>query len=325
MSVFPRPARRDPLSPDEAVRRYVEAISRDLEPDPLFRRRLRGEVVNRFVAQREGVAVAVTSPLGRQMGALGRACLYASFALALSVGGVMAASESAIPGDLLYPLKRSIEEMRMQVAPTHLRDELAAYALGERLDELSRLCEKGELAAAVALAERVEATYEELVATAGADAVANGRFNAQLAHLDDVLDQVPVRARQAIVNAMSGAPGLQAGHQGEGHADGGPGSKSQGSANDAGNEDDANGAGGNGSTNGNGPSGGAPGRADSSAPPEPTPEPTPEATPAPTPEPTPEPEASEKSERVAKPVRTPKPDVTPGATAPAEGAEGGNP
>ncbi len=37
---------------DEAmVRRLERAVSR-LEPDPLFRRRLRGEIVNRYVAAR---------------------------------------------------------------------------------------------------------------------------------------------------------------------------------------------------------------------------------------------------------------------------------
>ena len=309
MSVMSRLTRRDPLSPDDAMRRYVEAIRRDLEPDPLFRRRLRGTVMNEFVARREGVAVPTASPLGRQMGTLGRACLYASFVLALSVGGVMAASETAIPGDLLYPLKRSIEEMRMEVAPTHLRDDLAAYALAERLDELSRLLENGALGAAAALAGDVEASYEELVATAGEDAVADGRFDAQLAHLDDVLDHVPVRARQAIVNAMNGAPGLQVDHSGQGHAEGGPGSKPQGQSSGVNNGNGANNGNGsqngngNGTSNGNGPDGaGAPGQA------KPSPTPEPEDQQSEQPEPTPRPERTPKPHGSPSPSPSPTPD-----------------
>jgi hypothetical protein len=312
MSAVPRPARPGSLTGDDAVRRYVEAIRRDIEPDPMFRRRLRGTVVNRFVAQREGVVLVLPSPLGRRTGTLGRACLYASFALAMSVGGVMAASESAIPGDLLYPLKRSIEEMRMEVAPAHLRDDLAAYALGERVDELSRLVERGALVRAATFAATVEASYEELVATAGDDALASERLEAQVAHLDEVLDQAPERAREAIVNAMSGAPGLQPTHAGQAGADGGQGSQSQGDGN--GTSKTSGGSNGNkasdenGGSTGNGPSGaGAPGEADQTPGPAPTPEPASDA------------EASERPDRTPNPARTPRsaptPEPTPGVEA----------
>ena len=111
MSLFTRrPGSHVP--PDEAMRRYVELVRRDIDPHPLFRRRLRGTVVNRFVAQREGSAVA-RRPRASRMGRLGRACLYASVATAISVGGVMAASESALPGGFFYPLKLSVEDMRL--------------------------------------------------------------------------------------------------------------------------------------------------------------------------------------------------------------------
>ncbi len=319
MSAVPRPARGASLLPDDAVRRYVEVVRRDIEPDPLFRRRLRGAVVNRFVAEREGVAIAVPGQTGRQMGRLGRACLYASFAVALSVGGVMAASEAAIPGDFLYPLKRSIEEMRMEFAPAHLSDDLAAYELGERLDEIGRLVERGAYETAAALAQRVEASYGELVTTFGADALAVDQFDAQLAHLGDVLGDAPDGARDAIVSAMDDAPGLRLA---QGHSEGGPGSKSrdQGSGgsgeNGASNGDRANGGAGAGTgdgssgesgasgDSGNGPSGpGTPGQADGT----------------PRPEPTDESEASERAERTPRPDRSPKP---PAPHEPTEDAEG---
>ena len=115
------------LTPDELVRRYVERVRADLEPDPLFRRRLRGIVSNQFVAAREGSAIPASRP--SRMGRLGRACLYASFALGISVGGVMAASRAAIPGDLLYPVKLQIEALRMEALPAEYRDDLAILAL----------------------------------------------------------------------------------------------------------------------------------------------------------------------------------------------------
>ena len=98
------------------------------------------------------------------MGALGRACLYASFALGVSVTGVMAASDAAIPGDLLYPLKRGIETVRLDVLPEQYRDELAAYALSERIGELGQLVEAGEMARASAFADSVHDAYEQAVA-----------------------------------------------------------------------------------------------------------------------------------------------------------------
>ena len=127
MSLFTNPIRPAPLASDAAVRRYVEAIRQQIEPDPLYRRRLRGQVVNRFVARKRGIDLTGPRRPSR-MGALGRACLYASFALAVTVTGVMAASDAAIPGDVLYPLKRSIEEMRFDVLP----DE-SVPAAGHRL------------------------------------------------------------------------------------------------------------------------------------------------------------------------------------------------
>ena len=118
------------LTPDELVRRYVERVRADLEPDPLFRRRLRGIVSNQFVAAREGSAIPASRP--SRMGRLGRACLYVSFALGISVGGVMAASRAAIPGDLLYPVKLQIEALRMEALPAEYRDDLAILSVAIR-------------------------------------------------------------------------------------------------------------------------------------------------------------------------------------------------
>ncbi len=216
MSVFPRSVRPD-LPPDEVVRRYVEVVRRDIEPDPLFRRRLRGTVVNRFVAERESSPVAPT-PRSSQMGRLGRACLYASVATAISVGGVMAASESALPGSILYPLKLRIEEMRMTIAPAHLRDDLAAFAVAERIDEIGRLVESGDYGRATDAAASIAADHWLLASGFGMTDT-DGSLAQHLARLGAVLDHAPASARQAIERAMSFAPGLQPDAESDGGAD----------------------------------------------------------------------------------------------------------
>ena len=162
------------LSPDEAMRLYVEFVGAHRHPDPLFRRRLRGTVVNRFVAEREGSAVPQSRRPSR-MGRLGRACLYAAVATAMSVGGVMAAAESALPGGFLYPIKRGIEDTRLRIAPAHLRDDLLTASLAERIDEMSRLVQAGDTARAAELGDTLSATSDALASAGKVQSFGRGR------------------------------------------------------------------------------------------------------------------------------------------------------
>jgi len=285
MSLFTNPIRPAPIASDAAVRRYIDAIRRQIEPDPLFRRRLRGEVVNRFVAQKQGVALAGVRRHSR-MGALGRACLYASFALGVSVTGVMAASDAAIPGDLLYGLKRGIETMRLDVLPEQYRDELATYALSERIGELSQLVEAGEVARASAFADAVHDAYDLAVAESeDPGALAQG-IERQVARLQDVMSGLSALARAEIESAMVGAPGLTLDAWAPGGSESGAGRASSS---------------GQGTGSGDGRATG-PGSASASGGPAEV-DPSPDATPEPerTPKPTPTP----------KPDRTPRPEPTP--------------
>lgn len=195
---------RASLSPDDLVRRYVQLVRADLEPDPLFRRRLRGVVTNRYVAAREGLA----EPARRssQMGRLGRACLYASFALAMSVGGALAASRGAVPGDFLYPMKLRVEAIRLETFPQAFHDDLLVYALSERMAEFGRLVEEGELERAAELARTIGGGYQEL-AQMGID-VDSEELRASLAVLDALTDRLPADAQAAIERAIREAPGL---------------------------------------------------------------------------------------------------------------------
>jgi hypothetical protein len=202
---------------DEAIERYLAAIRAQLDPDPLFRRRLRGHVVNRFVAAREGLATR-WGP-AREMSRIGRAVLYASFALSAGVTGAMAASEQAVPGDVLYPLKLQIEDLRERVVPDRLQDELAAYALAQRIDELDRLAAAGNWAAVAHQVEAVEAAYLAVLSLSP-DAAS---LEEDLAVATRLLEQLPDRALAAVERAMGDVPGLGSKANGGGPASPGSG------------------------------------------------------------------------------------------------------
>jgi hypothetical protein len=267
MSLFRGALRPPAILSDEAVERYLAAIRAELAPDPLFRRRLRGEVMNRYVAVREGTGATRQR---RSMGKLGRAVLYASFTLAMSATSVLAVSQEALPGDLLYPLKRQIESLRIEVLPAHLHHDLAAYELAERIDELARLTELGDWPRVASLAAVVAADYEAFLEEAdAAGLVSDDRYFTVLTAL---LERLPEPAQDAVQAIIDRSP-----TQGVGASTGGG---SSGSVNSA----KGNATGGSGgdaplepSENGNGPT----------EPDEPQPTPKPTKSPKPAPEPTP--------------------------------------
>lgn len=201
MSLFRGSIRPSTILSDAAIERYLAAIREELTPDPLFHRRLRGEVMNRYVAAYEGLG---TEPRRRSMGRLGRGVLYASFTLALSATSVLAASQEALPGDLLYPLKRQVESLRMEVLPAHLHHDLAAYELAQRIDELARLTELGDSAGAAAMATVVAEDYEAFLADADeAGLVTDDRY---LTVLIALLDRLPEQAHDAVQAVIDRAP-----------------------------------------------------------------------------------------------------------------------
>lgn len=198
MSLFRTSLGPPPVLSDDAIARYGEALRRELQPDPLYRRRLRGMVLNRYVALREGSVrgVGVAGTMSR----IGRAVLYASSVLAVSVTSVMAASQRALPGELLYPLKQRVEELRFEVLPAHLHDDLAAAALGERIDELAQLAVRGQVEHVVELALVIQHGYEELRATLEPDDAA--AVERHLVVLNGLLGSVSFEARVAVADVV---------------------------------------------------------------------------------------------------------------------------
>jgi uncharacterized membrane protein YgcG len=260
MAAIGRPRRRGiDLAPDDPIVRRIEDALTSTQVDPLYRRQLRSAVVNRYVALREGhlAGRAAARPLAHHgvMGRLGRACLYASVALAGSAAGVLAASQTALPGDVLYDVKLRIDALRLETAPADLRTAVAEYIVGERLDELTVLAADGEWARAAEAAEAAGAQTQMLAALLEADPAAEARIHRHLEVLAGLLATAPPAARDALAHAMavSGTalgPAQADAPQGQG-----------GSADGAGS---GNGSGGNGNGNGaaNGSNGGSAGGED---------------------------------------------------------------
>jgi hypothetical protein len=190
------------LPPDDSVLRAVRGALRREDPDPLFRRRLRGVVLNQYIARRDAPA----PPRQREMGRLGRAVLYASVALALSltVGGVV--SQDSRPGDLLYTMKRRIEEIRLRVAPESVRGQLLGMALDERLGELRGLAIAGDWSRVEGAAAEVTAADELLVRTGYEPApVEAASIEDQIRVVGTLLEDAPASVRRAVVPALDSA------------------------------------------------------------------------------------------------------------------------
>jgi hypothetical protein len=101
----------------------------------------------------------------------------------------------------------------MEVLPGHLREQLAAYALTERVDEMTRLADAGDLDQAMAMAPHIEAGLEQLIAVQGSTAAvaAVDGIEPQLLVLDALIERLPDSARTAVENAMDEVPGLRIG------------------------------------------------------------------------------------------------------------------
>ncbi len=208
MSVVGRTSRDPTGSADQAVERWLSETGARLDPDPLFRRRLRSDVMNAWVATREGLGQRPRRRwFGKRMGSLGRACLYASVALLASVAGVMAASSQAVPGEPLYAVKLRIEELRIEVLPAQFQDELAVNALAERIQEMQRLAASGAAAEAVALVPAIERQYADLERLLAAGTSMRSEFlGHRLTVVARLVDSLPAGLRAIVTGLMPGLP-----------------------------------------------------------------------------------------------------------------------
>lgn len=312
LAAVDRLLRRPPaVPPDDPVVRHIDRVVALLEPEHRFRDRLRGIVLNHYVGEIEGLMRR--QPPRREMGRLGRAVLYASFALAIGVTGTGAASQHALPGDLLYPIKLEVEELRMRVAPEAVRPHLLAVELAERLEELEALAAGGRWDLVHAATERVVEVGDELEAVG----VAMTDIDAELIEhrlevLEDAVALAPASARAGLLRAISTGDAVtrdssagsgvdSRGPAGDGDADGGPGPALPGGQDVPGGGQRLN------------PSPRATPKERSTPQPQSSPPGAPlhQPTPAPTPAWTPEPDASGEIDSTSDPTPTPKPMPKP--------------
>ena len=294
MSFFHRALSPAPRVSSEAIERALAAVAARIEPDPLFRRRLRTEVVNRYVAAREGLAAPERpAPVGSRTGRLGRACLYASFSLAATAASVMAAAQGALPGEALYGVKLRVEQLRFDLVPDHLHADLVAYALGERIGEMDDLVAAGALDEALGLVPAIEHEFSRLEAIVMASTDQDeARIERHLVVLSGLLERLPETASSAVQDVVNGVNGLAS--QGDDSSGGGANSNAG-----------AGGSGAIGSTPAGGQGPGGTTNIDDDAP---------------APDRTPPPEATPRPEPTQRPERTPRPEPTikPASDAPSE-------
>jgi hypothetical protein len=189
---------------DEAYAQSLERSLRRLEPDALYRRRLRGEVLNRYVATREGLVQPLKRP--RAMGVLGRGVLYASLAVAVTASAASVAAAESLPGDPLYPVKLQFEEIRLQMSPLQMRADLMAMALDERLHEMEELARAGKWSQVAAVANAVAQVDERLAGTQGAPGqTAVNELSEHAAVLEALVDTAPAAAQDGLNRAIEAA------------------------------------------------------------------------------------------------------------------------
>lgn len=105
--------------------------------------------------------IGAAMPLSRSAGLVAAA---ASAVVALSSGGAVVASATALPGELLYPVKLAVEEARVAVAAAdpEAQSHVHAALAQRRVDEVARLAERSRpvppavVEAAVRRAEQAE-------------------------------------------------------------------------------------------------------------------------------------------------------------------------
>ncbi len=190
----------------------------EVSPSPTFKARARARLLAQIHAQRpvtKGRRLRYISWTPRERRFSMVAIVIAIIvALAAIGGGTVYASQDALPGDVLYPVKTTIEDARLFFA---FSDEAKAGTYlaiaGTRLDELSRL--PGERSRFV---ERLMERYrynlergldfaEQRIEQGGNASGLLARFQERLAHHQEVLqtvyEQVPEEAQPAIEHAIN--------------------------------------------------------------------------------------------------------------------------
>ncbi|MBI4415024.1 MAG: hypothetical protein HY566_02175 [Candidatus Kerfeldbacteria bacterium] len=127
--------------------------------------------------------------------------------------GTAVAANGARPGDVLYPVDRAIESVRLKVAPAgEARARLITEFAAERQDELKSLEQKSGREDRVAKAQQLAddalaqalGTVDEVRDKMGEDGLASDRARDALGKIEDRLAEVQKKHREQIDDALKG-------------------------------------------------------------------------------------------------------------------------
>jgi hypothetical protein len=200
LRTIPAPA-PDPRFRSTARARILSSVSRQAQPAPLAAGWLQMILLPFF---RRAAPVLVTLSV---------------MAFALMGAGTAYASQQALPGDLLYPVKTGIEDLRLAVAPDVEDALLYPKFAEERVKEVRTLANQGRYEHIAAAVTRMEGQINSaaLLLERGADTTENGtqeaveRLSVHIAVLNGLLERVPETAQPAIQSAIHASSRYQDG------------------------------------------------------------------------------------------------------------------
>jgi hypothetical protein len=135
-------------------------------------------------------------PLWRRSVALAMASLVA---VALLLGSVVGASAASVPGDVLYPVKRTAEQVRLALTPAGQQVDLHLEFAQQRLQELSVLQDRGKVSEELL----VEISDETTWVLDRVPALTPDRQQAVLMSLTDFEDQ-HLKVLEAMASSVKG-------------------------------------------------------------------------------------------------------------------------
>ncbi|HEY58726.1 MAG TPA: hypothetical protein G4O04_09380 [Anaerolineae bacterium] len=215
----------------------------EVQPRPAFRRQARRRLLRRirppwFVTFWRDLRLygrSSTLKTQRRFAMTWIVVLVAMVTALLGGGGAVYASESALPGEALYPVKMAVEEVQLALAGPEQDVNLLAQFTQRRLEEVQALAAQGrhdEIPVVMArYQEQVQAMIQEMAQMGQPDPEVVGQSQAMLAQhlqvLQGLAEQVPSEARPALEHALQvsqqGLEMMQQHGLGEGRGTPGPG------------------------------------------------------------------------------------------------------
>ena len=192
-----------------ALARALELSAGDVRPSDAFRHRARRQLLAHMatspVAAHVRISRAAVEARQRIGIWLGR---FAAGAAALAMAGTATAvaSASALPGDLLYPVKEVSEAVAVQAAPSEAaRQQVLLRQADARLDETTRLLQQARGDDAAVATERLRQTLQTLEAGADANETVWPGLERAESRLSALLQTAPASAEPGLGRALESA------------------------------------------------------------------------------------------------------------------------